>query len=127
MCPERKTAFAHKMASFMDKSDQFVVACMLSFRPHFGYDYNFDAPSLWEGVEVNPIGSKIIWGSMFAYYDTAKALEKKLNVPYFWLLVDTIISIQLTYGKSIEIAAAISQSEFLKTAATHPIRRKRKF
>ncbi len=85
VCPQRKSALEASMQRFMESGDQSFVARLLSFGPRIWYDANFDASSLWEGVEVNSIGAGIIWGSMFAHYNTASAL-KAIKCPTFLAL-----------------------------------------
>ncbi len=85
VCPERKAAFATSMQKFVESGDQSFVGRMLAFGPRLWYDYNFDASKLWENVEVNPMGAEIIWGPMFANYDTTKAL-KTIKCPIFLAL-----------------------------------------
>lgn len=75
VCPERKAALRVSMQRFSESGDQSFVARLLSFGPRIWYDENFDASKLWEGVEINSIGSRIIWGSMFAHYNVANALK----------------------------------------------------
>ncbi len=85
VCPERKAAFATSMQRFNESGDQSFVARLLSFGPRIWYDENFDASKLWEGIEVNSVGARIIWGSMFADYDLAQAL-KAIKCPIFLAL-----------------------------------------
>lgn len=85
VCPERKAKFTKNMQKFIKSGGQSFVTRMLAFGPRLWYDYNFDASKLWENVEVNSMGVEIIWGTMFANYDTSKAL-KAIECPIFLAL-----------------------------------------
>lgn len=82
VCLYREDIIAIRMQKFVESGDQYFIRRMLAFDPGICYDYNFDASKLWAGVEVNSIGAEIIWGSMFADYDIANALEV-INCPFF--------------------------------------------
>jgi len=85
VCPERKAAFVANMKAIKESGDMSFVSRMLAFGPRLWYDHGFDASELWEGVEVNSMGAGIIWGYMFAGYDTASAL-KAIKCPIFLAL-----------------------------------------
>lgn len=85
VCPERKAAFASRMEPFMKTGNPSFVARMLAFGPRLWYDPHFDAIHLWQGVDVHPIGSGIIWGPMFQDYDIRQAL-KAIACPIFLAL-----------------------------------------
>ncbi len=75
VCPERKAAFAAKMRNLTENTHPSFIERMIAFGPRLWYNYLFDASPLWKNVEVNTIGADIIWGSMFANYNTEKALK----------------------------------------------------
>jgi proline iminopeptidase len=79
---ERKEALAASMEKFMNSGDASFVGRMLAFGPRLWFDAHFDASSLWQDTEINVCGAGILWGSMFANYDTAAAL-KTLDCPVF--------------------------------------------
>jgi proline iminopeptidase len=83
--PERKRAFALTMERFSISTDPSFVARMLAFGPKLWFDCAFDAASLWEGVEVNPVGAGVIWGDMFSEYNVNKALSE-IKCPVFLAL-----------------------------------------
>ena len=76
---------ASSMKKWVESGDQSFVGRMLAFGPRLWYDYTFDASNLWEGIEVNSVGAKLLWGSMFADYDMAGAL-KAIQCPIFLAL-----------------------------------------
>lgn len=84
-CHERKRALVKTMKEFSQKGHSSFVERMLAFGPRLWYDYNFDASSLWEEVEINSTGSAIVWGPMFETYDIAKSL-KEINCSIFLAL-----------------------------------------
>jgi proline iminopeptidase len=75
VCPQRKAAFQASMSKFIESGDHSFIGRMLAFGPRLWYDESFDASPLWEGVDVNSIGSGVIWGSLFVDYDIAGALK----------------------------------------------------
>lgn len=79
---ERKAAFSANMELLKQKSNPTFVDLMLASTPKLFYDYNFDASSLWEGVQVNTIGTKVVLEKMFVDYDVAKAFES-MRCPVF--------------------------------------------
>ncbi len=85
VCPERKTAFESSMQNFIENDSQSFVRRMLAFGPKLWYDYKFDASKLWDNVEVNSIGSEVIWGSMFVNYNVVQALSA-IKCPIFLAL-----------------------------------------
>ncbi len=85
VCPERKEAFERNMQKFIESNDSSLIARLVAFGPKLWYDCHFDASKLWEGVEVNSLGASIIWGSMFAHYDTRQALAH-IQCPIFLAL-----------------------------------------
>jgi proline iminopeptidase len=85
VCPKRKSAFQASMQQLMESGDQSFVGRMLAFGPRLWYNEYFDASKLWDGVEINSVGAGIIWGSMFADYNTAEAL-KSIKCPIFLAL-----------------------------------------
>lgn len=72
---KRKDMFFKNMQDFMKKAQPSFVERMLAFGPMLWYDYDFDASKLWEDVEINTLGSSIIWGSLFEGYEVATALN----------------------------------------------------
>ena len=75
VCPDRKKAFTKTMQNFTQNDNKSLIDRMLAFGPRLWYDYNFDAGRLWEGVEINVVGSNIIWGSMFENYPIKERLS----------------------------------------------------
>lgn len=75
VCPERKALYAENMRKFESGSDHSLVPRMLACGPKIWYKHDFDATDLWQGTSTHPIGSRILWGEMFAEYDTKSALQ----------------------------------------------------
>lgn len=86
---ERKEKLAanlkHLEAHLNPSPDQVFVQRMLAFAPMIWYDWNFDATSLWKDVALNPVGSNIVWGNLFANYDIRKTLQL-IHCPIFLAL-----------------------------------------
>lgn len=85
VCRIRKAFLQSTMQKFIKSKDHSFIERMLAFGPRLWYDYTFDASKLWDDVTINSIGAEIIWGSMFADYDTAQTL-KEITCPILLLL-----------------------------------------
>ncbi len=83
--PERKITFAKNMEAFLTNDDQSFTRRMLAFGPRLWYSHAFDASHLWEEVEMNNLGSDIIWGTMFTNYETARVV-RNIKCPVFLAL-----------------------------------------
>lgn len=81
VCPMRKAQFLKNMEVMPDS----FIDRMLSFGPRLWFDYHFDASYLWQGVEMNSIGSEVIWGEMFANYPMKETLNS-IQCPIFLAL-----------------------------------------
>lgn len=73
---KEKPLLQENMHKFMESKNPSCIARLGAFGPKLWYDCHFDASKLWEGVEVNSLGASIVWGSMFAHYDTRQALAE---------------------------------------------------
>lgn len=59
-----------------------LVTCMLASGPMLWYDESFDATDLRKNIEVNSMGTEIIWGNMFLNHDMNTQL-KLIKCPIF--------------------------------------------
>ena len=89
VCYQRKEILANNMLEFdikiLENPGKEFITRMLTFAPMIWHDPFYDARHLWEDVEFNLTGVKVIWGAMFNDYDINLGL-KKIKCPIFLAL-----------------------------------------
>lgn len=84
----RKKIFADNMSAIEKVIDQnpekaFIVR-MLQFAPMLWYDPSYDATHLWKDVQLDPLGSDVIWNKLFTNYEIPDI--SNIEIPVLLLL-----------------------------------------